>query len=299
VSVVTNIEVNTLLIGAGRSGTTSFCDLLARQTGVCFSLIKEVHFFSQSDLYDRGPSYYNSFFEAYHGEPVVAGADTYLLIDPEGARRVHQYNPGMKIIVLLRDPVDRAFSSYNYSVNYGHHQAYDSFMESIEREKDIANEPSVIRRNNMGHFYGSLYAHHLKHWSDIFGRQKMLVLNNELLKDAEGLKARVDLFLGIDSDFSGMVRKNETALPRFRRFEQFLLNRELPLRKLLRNVVPGAMKRRLIRSGIPDQLHRVNRKKVEQVGLSVEEYREARAYFSDDLEQLEVDFGISFPDQSF
>ena len=59
---------------------------------------------------------------------------------------IYDYNRDMKIIVILRNPVDRAFSSYNYSVNYGHHKAYEHFVDSINREQHIESEAGIAKR---------------------------------------------------------------------------------------------------------------------------------------------------------
>ena len=122
------LRVNALIIGAGSSGPTSLYGYLESHPDVCFSNIKEVHFFSIDELYKRGESYYHSFFRKCQSAPVIASADTYLLMDHDAISRIHAYNPEMKIIVMLRDPVTRAYSNYNYSVNYGHHQAYAALL---------------------------------------------------------------------------------------------------------------------------------------------------------------------------
>ena len=54
------MQVNTLIIGAGRSGTTTLCKIIEGHQQVCFSKIKEVHYFSIADLHQRGESYYQS-----------------------------------------------------------------------------------------------------------------------------------------------------------------------------------------------------------------------------------------------
>ena len=193
-----DFRVNTLIIGAGRSGTTSLYAYLETHRDVCFSSIKEVHYFSIDELFKRGERYYHSFFRKCDDATVIASADTYLLMDYDAITRIHAYNPDMKIIVMLRDPVARAYSSYNYSVNYGHHKAYGTFLDSVVREKDIDKVANIVTRNNVGHFYGSLYYEHLSKWSAVFPREQIFLLKTGDLKDSpRRLSEEMFHFLGL------------------------------------------------------------------------------------------------------
>ncbi len=286
-------RVNALIIGAGRSGTTSLYALLDAHRGVCFSNVKEVHYFSIADLYRKGERYYHTFFRRCKGEPVVASADTYLLMDHNAIRRIHEYNPEMKIIAILRDPVARAYSSYNYSVNYGHHKAYDDFLDSLVAERDIRDEPDIVRRNNLGHFYGSLYHEHLRRWSAVFPREQMLLLKTGDLKESPlELSRQLFSFLGLPADTGEIERANAAAVPRSLKLEKFLLDRDHPLRKIIRKSVPRFIKNLVIDTGVVDMLHEANRKEQPSEPLSKEKEKKARHYFREDLQLLKEEFQI-------
>jgi hypothetical protein len=287
------IRVNTLVIGAGRSGTTSLCSLLEGHREVCFSNIKEVHYFSIPDLYRRGEGYYHGFFRRYRGQPVVASADTYLLMAHEAIQRVHAYNPGMKIIVLLRDPVARAWSSYHYSVNYGYHGAYSDFLDSPEKEKNIRDEADIVRRNNVGHFYGSLYYEHLHRWAEVFPGEQILLLKTEDLKEAPlELTRKLQAFLDLRPDDSVIGKENPAAVPRNLKLERFLLDRDRFFRKVIRKTVPRFVKNLVIGTGLVDRLHEANRKLKPYEPLPGEKEKEARLYFEKDLRLLKQDFQV-------
>ncbi len=289
------IKVNTLIIGAGRSGTTSIYSYLEAHSDVCFSNIKEVHYFSIIELHERGDKYYHSFFRKCNKAPVIASADTYLLMDNQAIARIYAYNPEMKFIVMLRDPVTRAYSSYNYSVNYGHHDAYPEFLDSIDAEKLIRDEPDIVTRNNKGHFYGSLYFEHLSKWTAVFPRNNFLLLRTRDLKDApQKLSEELFTFLGISDYQNEIKRANATAVPKNRKLEKFLLDRDIPLRKVIRNVTPRFLKTMIMASGVIDKLHDANRKEKSVKPLQKEEADMARNYFSDDLQLLKEVFGIEF-----
>ena len=287
-------RVNTLVIGAGRSGTTSLYDLMEQHPEVCFSYLKEVHYFSIEELYNRGEHYYHGFLRDFAGERIVASADTYLLPAYEAIKRIHRYNPGMKILVMLRDPVLRAWSSYHYSVNYGHHEAYGSFLDSIDNEKDLGSEGRIEKRNNLGHFHGSLYCLHLRKWMEFFPREQILLLETRKMKeDPVAFRKELFGFLGVaDREFE-ISRKNAAAVPRNRNLEKFLLDRDRGGRKLLRMLLPRFLKDWLMRSGAVDRLHDLNRRQQDTPHLPEEVYNEAIKFFKEDLTDLQREFGIN------
>ena len=291
------MRVNTLVIGAGRSGTTSLCKYLEEHSMVCFSVIKELHYFSIEDLNRRGLDYYHSFFPDYQNQPIVGSADTYLLMDHAAIPRIKAYNPDMKIIVLLRHPVDRAYSSYNYSVNYGHHHAYSGFLESLEHEKGIENLENIVKRNNLGHFYGSLYHYHLSKWLQAFPKENILILTTkELRDDPAQLHLNTCSFLGIEyqEEIKEDKNLNPNAVPKSKLFEKFLLDRDHFLRKLIRGLFPKFLKRWIIHSSVVDKFHDFNRKESKYTSLSDLERKEANRFFEEDLKKLAKDFGVIF-----
>jgi hypothetical protein len=250
-----------------------------------------VHYFSIPDLYRRGEGYYHGFFRRYRGESVVASADTYLMTDHEAIQRIRAYNPEMKIIALLRDPVARAWSSYHYSVNYGHHGAYADFLDSPEREKNIRDETDIARRNNVGHFYGSLYYEHLHRWAEVFPREQILLLKTEDLKEAPlELTRKLYSFLDLLPDDSVIGKANPAAVPRSLKLERFLLDRDRFLRKVIRKAVPRFVKNLVIGTGVVDRLHEANRKLTPYEPMPGEKEEEARHYFEEDLRLLKKEF---------
>jgi len=291
---MSNMLVNTLVIGAGRSGTTTICKLLEQHPEVCYSKIKEIHYFSIPDLYKRGVDYFHSFFSDAESSAVIATADTYLLIDYDAIERIYAYNPNMRIVVMLRNPVDRAYSSYNYSVNYGHHKKYDSFIDSIEHEKSIESESNIVLQNNKGHFYGSLYYEHISKWLKRFGRDQILFLTtNELKNSPEKTNKKLFSFLEVKDIDIHPGRENKQAVPKFKGLEKNLLDRDTFLRKIFRKVSPRFIKNFIINSGIVDKLHRANRKDQKVPELSAADREIAMNYFKKDIEQMEKDLHLT------
>jgi hypothetical protein len=294
-SAAQEIRVNTLIIGAGRSGTTTLCSYLKAHRDVCFSYIKEVPFFSLAAHHQKGEKYYHSFFRGCHGTSVTASADTYLLMDHDAISRIHAYNPDMKIIVMLRDPVARAYSSYHYSVNFGHHPAYASFLDSIDMEREIHKESDIVKRNNVGHFYGSQYYKHLTRWSAVFPREQLLLLKtSDLEGDPEKFSAELFSFLNLQGYGGGIERSNSAAVPKNRYLEKLIMDRNSLPRRLIRNLTPRPLKHLIMRSGIVEGMRQANRKSDLYQPLPEKERESAMRFFSSDLQLLKKEYGVGF-----
>lgn len=288
--------VNYLLIGAGRSGSTSLCKYLEQQHEVSFSSIKEVHYFSQQDLYERGERYLHSFFTKKADVNVYATADTYLLIDDKAIQRIKAYNPSMHFIVVLRDPLQRAISSFNYAVNYGYQPETMSLQNAFEQEEAILNEEkSIIQQNNKLHFYSGLYYHHLCKWLAEFPKDQFFIARTTDLKN-DPLQV-----LNQFADFAGIskltqleeIHTNKAAVSKLKWLEQFLLNRESFPRSVIRNLTPRFVKQLIIRSGSVDKIHAMNRSdKPIQTNVDLSVVEAMKAYFQEDLVQLRTHLGV-------
>jgi len=129
---------NFFIVGAPRAGTTSLYFYLKQVPEVYLSPVKEPNYFSirviPADHYllpIRNKSNYLRLFEGVKDEIVIGEASPSYLEDPEAPKLIHQVVPHAKIIILLRDPVERAFSHYLMMVSQGYEKL--SFREAIEQ----------------------------------------------------------------------------------------------------------------------------------------------------------------------
>lgn len=289
------MKVNLLIIGAGRSGTTSLCEHLKHHPEICFSTIKEIPFFSIKEIYQRGYDYYHSFFK--HPEiTVIASSDTYLLINKEAPDRIKQYNPDMKIIIIMREPAERAYSSYLYAINNGHQKRTIGFKESFIRENEFINQKDIVTRNNLGHFYSGLYYKHIKYWMKFFPKENFLLLKTiELKTDTSKTLSKINSFLGI-ADFVNHeeIHINKASGVKFMFLHRLFIDRENLIRKFIRFITPVFLKKLIFNSGIIEKVKRLNTKKTGYAKLSDEDKKMADPYFAEDLEKLKKEFDITF-----
>lgn len=287
------MKVNMLIIGAGRSGTTSLYEYLKMHQDICFSNIKEVPFFSIPDIYSRGTSYYHSFFKP-DNQKVIASSDTYLLIDKEAPKRILNYNPNMKIIVMLREPVERAYSSYIYAINNGHEKKGITFTESFQNEEKNISDADIITKNNLGHFYTGLYYKHIQYWMQFFPKENFfLIKTNDLRNNHQNVLNKVSSFLNIENfNITPEIKANKAAGVKFMFLHKLLIDRNTKLRKILRRVSPSFVKERIFNSGIIERIKHLNNKNADYKPISTEEKNYVKSYFEDDLKLLKKKFDI-------
>jgi hypothetical protein len=198
---------NFLIIGAQRSGTTSLFSYLSRHPAVGAAMSKEVHYFDQH--LGRGLGWYRSHFPLPIPGRVVSAvgeATPYYIFHPLVPRRVHEFNSEIRLIAILRDPVERAISQYQHERSVGRETL--SISEAIAREPErlegeeerIAADPSYVPFNHRCYSYVARgrYKEQLERWHALFPREQLLVLSAEsLFGEPEATVNEVLAFLGL------------------------------------------------------------------------------------------------------
>ncbi len=176
---------NFIGIGAQRCGTT-WLDAQLRKHPQAYlpTRRKEVHYFDQ--YFDRGPEWYQAFFpeqEVRDTHVAIGEITPKYLFDPLVAERIHRYRPEAKLIVILRNPVDRAYSQYGLSiVKSGRGGGFAKFLQE---------NPEAFERG--------LYHDQLERYFKLFSRERILILFfEEVMADQAQALVRVCNFLGID-----------------------------------------------------------------------------------------------------
>lgn len=188
-------------IGAMKAGTSTLHTLLAEHPDVAMAAHrKEVMFFDR--YWDRGLPWYEAHFS--HVERQVPGEVTPgYLFHPEAAARMHAVVPQARLIAVLRDPVERAYSQYKFFVK---EHAYAGDCEAFFNE-----HPNAVERG--------LYDQQLARYRALFPPERLLVLLfEELTRDPLPQLQRVFRHIGVRDDFvppSVGERMNASALPRW------------------------------------------------------------------------------------
>lgn len=218
---------NFLLIGAAKSGTTSVYRYLQQHPQVFLSEPKEPRFFAFEDhpldfagLRDvawkrefyTNRERYLALFAGAGARPAVGEASVMYLSEAGAAERIHRYVPEMKIMAILRDPVERAYSNFVY-MRAERREEIESFDAALdaEAERRRAHWISWFFYQRRG-----MYGEQLKPYYSLFAREQIRVwLYEDLVRDPARLLREMFAFLGVDDSFRpDLSRKhNVTRIP--------------------------------------------------------------------------------------
>lgn len=222
--------VNFIIAGAQKAGTTALYDYLTEDAAIGLSKIKEVHFFDDETRDWSSPDY-----EPYHAQFAADGPETrgeatpIYLYWPESLERIARYNPGMRLILLLRDPVERAWSHWKMEFARGAETAPFSWAIREGRQRLFQSQPWGAHRE-FSYVERGFYGEQIERALALFPKAQLLVLkSDELRRQPDETLARVNAFLDIpppgrraprdvhvgrDMDYGAKLSEDDVALLR-------------------------------------------------------------------------------------
>ncbi len=210
-----------VILGAQKCGTSSLHNYLTQHPDVIAPLRKEVHYFDLN--YGRGEDWYRAHFGRLDQPGLNLDSSPYYLFHPVVPERLHELLPDARLIVLLRDPVRRAYSHYWHERDKG--------REPLSFEEAIAAEPARIEQADAELASGALersrehqlhsylargrYAEQLERWFALFPREQFLVLRFEdLVREPLVVLNQALAYLGLPAvDSADLEARNTRKYP--------------------------------------------------------------------------------------
>lgn len=194
------MKPNFMIIGAARSGTTSLHKYLEAHPDIFMSDIKEINFFSSNEIYKKGVKWYLRHFRGAT-ERLVGEASTSYTLAPsrdDVPARIHELLGPIKLIYILRDPIDRLLSHYFHYVQRG------QMRQSLD---------DLFTTKTHSIFKQGCYAYQLSRYLAVFPRENIHILTvNQLKNEPEQTVSDLYQFLGVSNDVSNInVRKSHNA----------------------------------------------------------------------------------------
>ena len=244
---------DSLIIGAAKAGTTAFYEYLRQHPEIYACTIKEPHFFSLENekLKFRSPlgiearnnraitklEEYLALFQNTPQNKCIIEASTSYLYLPKAAERIYHYIPQVRLIAILRNPVERAYSNFLYLTRDGR-EPLTNFSKALKAE-------AMRLRNNWSliYFYQDLgfYYPQLKRYFDKFdSRQLHIILYDDFRADPFKVFQETFSFLNIDPSFQpDMSRKfNVSGLPK-NKFAHKLIAEQNFLKSMVKSILPS------------------------------------------------------------
>ncbi len=197
------------LPGLRESGTTWLCVLAQRHTQIAMAqpMVPEPKFFLVDELWQRGVDYYSTkWFEPLPAGRVLGEKSTNYLESAETAERIHRALPRAKLIFVLRNPIDRAYSNYLWSRQNGLEAETFERALALEEQRERIPAPQMRYARPYAYFSRGLYAEHLARFFARFPREQILVLRHEdIVARPEDIAAAFQRFVGV-AEISGLAR---------------------------------------------------------------------------------------------
>lgn len=221
-----------IIIGSQRCGTTTLHRVLGLHPQVFTTPVKELYFFTDRN-YHRGLRWYQRHFSQRNGEKVAGESSPDYILSETVAQRIKQHLPEAKLILTVRNPVERAYSAYWFHrVNLV--ETHRTFEDALEAD--------------LGYIDRGFYLQHIQKYFKHFAREQVLVvLNDDLRDDPNGVYQRCFDFLGVDD--SVIFPEMGEALNRPGIHDTTLYNLVFQNPSWLKVLPPGTGARRLVKYG--------------------------------------------------
>ncbi|MBE9192589.1 sulfotransferase [Gloeocapsopsis crepidinum LEGE 06123] len=252
---------NFLIIGAAKAGTTALYNYINQHPQVFMSSEKEPHFFAfegekvnfagtagENEWLNRTAitnleAYQQQFRESK--ETAIGEASALYLYIPKAAARIRHYIPEVKLIAILRNPVERAYSAFVF-------QKRDGLEPNLDFPQALAEE-EWRRQNNWVPIYYyqhmGFYYHQVKRYFDLFPQEQIKVyLHDDFTSNPLSILQDSFQFLGIDDTFNPntTARHNVSGIPKNKALHEFLRAENHPVKTLLKPLIPKSLRRNVM-----------------------------------------------------
>lgn len=209
-----NMKVDFIICGVQKGGTSALVAYLREHPEICMAKRKEVHFFdTESNFTGNRPDYsaYHAAFNPDLSHKLIGEATPSYMYWQNAPKRIREYNPAMKLIVVLRNPIERAYSHWNMAKAKKFESL--SFWDAIQNERERCRTVLPYQHKMYSYVDRGFYLEQLQRLWAYFPKEQVLVLRNECLRDdpTETLQT-VCSFLGI-SPFQRVEDKDIHSRP--------------------------------------------------------------------------------------
>ena len=170
--------------GAQKSGTTALHYFLKKHPRIALPDQQEMHFFDDEEIFSKGAPDYGQLHRSFHPlrRSALAGEVTpsYLYWKP-AIERIRNYNPQIKLVILLRNPVDRAFAHWNMQRFKGRESL--DFLEALKEEARRLSEPLTIESRRFAYVDRGFYSDQLERVFKFFPREQVKVVKFDNFRD--------------------------------------------------------------------------------------------------------------------
>jgi hypothetical protein len=267
---------NFIIAGAEKSGTSSLVFYLSEHDSIYIPSVKEIYFFNNEENFKRGVEWYEKWFSGWSGERAVGECTPLYMYDPTCSGKIHRMFPEMKLIFILRNPIDRAYSNYWHQIRGG--KEFHTFEKSLEKKRKPIGKTKFYNRPYAYLDKGCYYLQ-LRRFTEKFTRDQMyVVIFDDLIDYPQKVLDKICSFLEVEpkKDYKSInVIKNKTSLPK----SKYL---QYAARKLFGT------------SFIFKAISKINIGYEDYPRMDIETRKDLISFFSDDIDKLSTLTGLDF-----
>jgi hypothetical protein len=213
------IQPSFFIIGVQKGGTTSLSQYLERHPSIIPPQRKDIYFFNNALKYAKGRGFYRAHFalniykmgyDLIHRTNSVTFDPTPNYFEaPEAPEKLHEQFREAKIIVMLRNPIDRAFSSYQMAKRFGYETF--SFEKALECEEQRLVQEKSFYKGKPYHSYvyqrltykkRGAYINYIKKWKELFGENLLVISSEDFFENTGEQMKIISAFLSV-KEFGG------------------------------------------------------------------------------------------------
>ncbi|MEL7038536.1 MAG: sulfotransferase [Cyanobacteria bacterium J06592_8] len=274
---------NFLMLGTPKAGTTAIYNYLKQHPQIYMPPFKEPHFFSFEG--EQKPHWgiqtledYQALFQEATSEQIIGEASTWYLYSQTAAERIRHHIPEAKLIAILRNPIERAYSSWAFRVQCG--------WESItDFQKALQAEPQRIRENPEWDFHylkAGFYYDQIKRYLDIFPSEQIkIIIYEDFKSDPVNILEDIYKFIGVDENLIPDLsqKHNVTYLPK-NNLINLIMSRKSIAKDIFKSILPSQFTQ-----VIANQLRKGNQAQVPPLSSEIKQHYIAS--YQEDISKLE------------
>ena len=229
---------NFFCIGTQKAGTTSLHYILNQHPDIYLPDMKEIHFFDRDENYNKGTEWYLDFYKEVKNEKIIGEINPNYIYDKNTPQRLYDFDKNLKLIVILRNPADRAFS--NYKMIVGRNEEKNSFKKAVkidlQRIENKENYPFPYHYINRGYYY-----YQIQRYLKLFPPQNMLFIlfEKDFLQDRKQTIDKIYNFLNIKKENISVNIKLTPQTHHKSKKADKILNTSNPFNQFAKKLIPS------------------------------------------------------------
>lgn len=221
-------KLDFFIIGAQKAGTTSLYDYLSQHRDIFLPSSKDFFAFNDDPHYGVSESKLPEYFRNYAGEVVIGGSNVQVLPFENAIRNLRDYRPDIKIVIMLRNPIDRAYSAY-WMMRRAGLEPCETFEAALQLDTERAHNHDFRTRAELRYLHHGFYDEQLANVFRYFEpAQVHIALFDDLATNPQETTDRVLSSLGLtscNSEIDFDFRSNESSMPRSPMLESLIRGR--------------------------------------------------------------------------